>query len=438
MWRSFPVRAVEESSGDRATAASRRLADRFQKGGGVVGQVHDDKSKAFDSVREYVLAYAALLESGDPSIALCNTVEVQSLAGRTIGLIVLPMHPLRVAWYAAYDNLVLHAAFEQDQKAKAIRDELQCLDAAMFPAFLPNPTGGSFVFADTLGFHAVGMVPDADKEPKSAVALLARALGEGESMDAAPTVGGQSARVVGDEIVKYLDCHDTSRLLHVHALRAGDGLTIARSLGHVHDRLRRADDEDASEEDARGAPVFALEMYPSQEQRGIAGRFIAEARERRRSGAGVVSTDDQWMLESLSLPGGVNVPRLRWARKYGPDPQTAAHIAVAFDTFESQVVLDERERSSDGPFRVFGLLSFYERDFAAKPLPIWRSTIPLAKDGEKHPSERRHTERLETLATRYTGHCGATLRRRKWKAAAAAHRGLTRKGRRPRGTPPAL
>ncbi len=386
---------------NRAIAASRRLADYVCKSNSVVGHIYDDNAKAFDSVKEYIRAWTLLLESGDPSMALCNTVEVQSLAGRMIGLIVLPMHPLRVAWHAAYDNLVLHAAFEQDQKAKTIRDELLCLDGAMFPAFLPNPAGGSFIFADTLGFHAVGMVPDTDKEPKAAVAILASALGEGASMDNAPTVGGQSAKVVGDEIIKYLDCHNTSRLLHVHALRAGDGLTIARSLGHVHDHLHRADDEDGlsvdSEEESREAPIFSLEMYPSEEQRGIAGRFIVEARERRRSGAGVVSTDDRWMLESLSLPGGVNRPKLRWARKDRTEPETAAHVAVAFDTFESHVVSDGQEPSNDGPFHAFGLLSFYKRDFTTKPTPMWHSTIPPAKDGEKHPSERMHTERLARL-----------------------------------------
>lgn len=395
---------------ERAVVASRRLADRVRKGGSVVGHVYDDKAKAFDAVREYIRAWTALLESGDPALALCNTVEVQSLAGQIIGLIVLPTHPLRVAWHAAYDNLVFHAAFEQKQPAKAVRDELQCLDGAMFPAFLPNRTGGSFVFADTLGFHAVGMVPDADKEPKAAVAILARALGEGEAMDAAPTVGEQSAEVVGAEIGKYLDCHNTSRLLRVHALRAGDGLTIARALGRVHDRRDRADAEDASEEESQGAPAFLLEMYPSQEQRGIAGRFIAEARERRRSGAGVVAADDQWMLESVSLPGGVNMPRLRWARKNGPDPQTAAHIAVAFDTFESQVKLDEQARP-DGMFHAFGLLSFYERTFDTQPAPQWRSRVALAKDGEKHPSERMHTDRLERLQRAIQGavarHVGA-------------------------------
>ena len=394
------------SAWTRAANASRRMAQRFADGGGAA-QVYDDRSKSFELVRDYVLAWTALLDGGDPSLTLCNTVEVQSLSGRTIGLIVLPAHPLRMAWHAAYDSLLLHAAFDEEQPSRKVQDEFRGLDGAMFPAFLPSPdTGGTFVFADTLGFHAVGMVPDHDKEPKAAVAILARALGEKDSSSTAPTLGGQSAAVLGDEIVKYLDCHDASRLLRVHALRAGDGLTIARSLGRVHEHYRpstggedpAADATWQSDEESRTTTQsFSLELYPSSEQRGIAGRFIAEAREKRRSGAGVLSPEDRWMLESTSLPGGVNMPRLRWARKSGEDPETAAHLAVAFDTFDSQVVPEAGKSRKSDPFQAFGLLSFYERNYANTPTPLWRSTIPQAGDGERHPSERGHSERLGRL-----------------------------------------
>jgi hypothetical protein len=383
---------------DRASNASRRLAERFAVCSGV-GQIYDEKSKVFDTVvKEYLLAWAALLEEADPSLALVNTVEIQTLSGRTIGLIVLPSHPLRVAWHVAYDNLVLHAAFEQGAAATEIRDEFLLLDGAMFPAFLPGlGDGGSFVFADTLGFHAVGMVPDHDREPKAAMAILARALGESETADTVPTVGRQSAQVLGNEIIKYIECHDTSKLLHIHALRPGDGLTVARSLGTVHERYRQATHEDDPDEsEQKIAPAFVLELYPSQEQRGVAGRFIAEAREKRRSGAGVLSTEDRWMLESLSLPGGMNLPKLRWARKGEADPKTPAHIAVAFDTFESRVVPD-RSAPRSRPLFAYGLLSFFEREYRSTPSPLWRSAILVSADGEKHPSDRTHTERLVRL-----------------------------------------
>ena len=384
----------------RALAASHRMVTRFRAVGGV-GQIYDDRT--FDVPQEYLRAWIALLRAEDPQLAIAHTIEVQSLSGRTIGLVVLPAHPLRVAWFAAYDNLVLHTAFKLDQRPKDIREEFAGLDGAMFPAFLPNPQGGAFVFADTLGFHAVGMVPDSDKEPKAALAILARALGDADSTAAAPTVGRQSAKVLGDEIVKYMECHEKARLLHIHALRAGDGLTVARSLGEVHGHCVQDTDDEEAEEAPGAAPVFSLNLYPSFEQRGIAGRFISEAREKRRSGAGVLSTEDRWMLESLSLPGGVNMPRLRWARKepnepgLPAEPRTAAHLAIAFDTFESRVVADVDESPESHPYHAFGLMSFYERQYASLPSPLWRNAAPTPTEGEKHPSRRVHTEMLARL-----------------------------------------
>jgi DNA phosphorothioation-dependent restriction protein DptH len=395
-----PFPAKNSAAWDRAVTANRRMAERFAAAGGSVGQIYDETSTLFNTVvKEYLLAWSALLEDGDPELSLANTVEVQSLSGRTIGLVVLPSHPLRVAWLTAYDNLVLYTGFDQEQKAPEIRKELAILDGAMFPAFLPGlERGTSFVFADTLGFHAVGMVPDFDKEPKAAIAILARALGESEAADSAPTVGKHSAAILGNEVVKYLDCHNTSRLLHVHALRPGDGLTVARALGRVHEQYQHAAGEDLDDTAPMAAPGFVLELYPSEGQRAIAGRFIAEAREKRRTGAGVLAPEDQWMLESLGLPGGVSLPRLRWARKNEQEPQTAAHLAVAFDTFESRVVQQAPNGAPKArPLYAFGMLSFFDRRYSSDPAPEWSSTIPDSNEGEKHPSDRAHSDRLVRL-----------------------------------------
>ena len=267
---------ASDSVCERAVKASRRMAERIATCGGGVGQIYDQKSKVFETIiKEYLLAWAALLEEGDPSLSLANTVEIQSLSGqKTIGLIVLPAHPLRVAWHVAYDNLMFHTRFEQNMAPRDIRDELAALDGAMFPAFLPGLVDdSSFVFADTLGFHTVGMVPDHDREPKAAVAILARALGESEAADSVPTVGKQSAHVLGKEILKYIECHDTSRLLHIHALRPGDGLTVARSLGQVYRQFHPVvGEEDVDDGEHKSSPAFVLELYPSKEQRGVAGR----------------------------------------------------------------------------------------------------------------------------------------------------------------------
>ena len=388
----------QQSSWDRALAASRRMAKQFNLPGGGVAQVYDDnRPKRFEAAKEFILAWTALLdaETSDPRWALINTVEVQSQSGKSLGLIVPPSHPLRVAWHSAYDNLVFHAAFDENCRANQVREEFRSLDGAMFPAMLPGLNEHeSFVFADTLGFYAVGMVLDCDMEPKATLAILSRVLAESEASEAAPTVGKQSATVLGNEFVRYLSCHYDSRLLHVHAVRAGDGLTVSRALGHVIKEF----EGDSDEEDLdSGAPSFVLEFYPSPDRRGVAGRFIAESAEKRRRGAGVVAGDDRWMLESRSLPGRVQLPKLRWARKEKSHPETPAHLTAAFDTFESRVTFEAATGETRIPLHAFGMLSFFCRKYADSPIPSWRSVISVADKGEKHPSERGHTDRLSRL-----------------------------------------
>ena len=388
-----------EAYWERAAVATRRFQAHLGATKGTVAQCYDDQSRWFDAVvKEYMLAWAALLEQGRPELALVNTVEVQALSGRLLGLIVLPSHPLRVAWHVAYDNLALHARFAEGVSPSDARGDLSALDGALFPAFLPRADGdGTFVFADMLSFHAVAMVLDRDSEPKASVALLARAIGDvGELGSQVPTVGNQSAQVLGQEIVRYVESHYRSSALRVHALRAGDGFTVARALGFVHKHFE-GDEGEADDllETGRGGPCFMLEFFPSQEQRGIAGRFIAEAREKRRTGTGVVASEDHWMLESVGLPGGLSTPRLRWARKSEDSPRSAAHLAVGFDTFDSRVTLAlEGGRASSRPAYAFGLLSFFERVYSGSPSPLWCSRVPPTGEGEKHPSDRTHSERL--------------------------------------------
>lgn len=383
----------------RLEAACKKMITRFGDFGGV-GQVYDDGAKGFEHVEEYLRAWTALFgEATDHTLALANTVEVQSQSGRLLGLIVLPSHPLRVAWHVAYDTLALHAAFTEGQSAADVRKEFGALDGAMFPAMLPGlGPDHTFVFADTLGFHAVGMVRDSAREPKATVAILRRAMGNKEDTKegTVPRAGTRSAEVLGAEIVKYLECHEACHTLHVHALRAGDGRTVVRALGEAR---RAVEERQQQREKASETPLsFVLELYPSSSalRTGVVGRFIAECQEMRRRRAGTVHDRDRWLLDSVNLPGGLTKPQLRWARKGAIDPDRPSHLAVAFDTFESQVEPDDAHVATR-PFHAFGLLSFLDRQYRGGPTPSWRGALPAWSDGDKHPSNRTHTDRLMRL-----------------------------------------
>ena len=385
----------------RAANATRRLADRFGEVGGV-GQTYDDRASDFRGVQEYLRAWIDLLNNGDPVISLASTVEVRSLSDQLIGLIVLPAHPLRIAWLAAYDNLVFHARFEQGQQHHQIIKEFAALDGALCPAFLPGPEPESptLVFADTLGFHAAAMAPDNDPEPKATAAVLSRALEPRESEEFSPTLGARSAQIVGAEIIKYLECHHPVRLFHLNALRAGDGLTVVRALGDVRKRRREdsASDEETVEavEDAPEDIRFSVQFFSSASRRSASARFLAESTEKRRRGAGDRAEQDRWVFESSSHRSGITQPVLRWARREEELPETMAHVAVAFDTFESAVELSETIEAAP-PHHAFGLLSFYDRQYSAAPTPRWTSANWPGTEGEKHPSRRSHTETLTSL-----------------------------------------
>jgi hypothetical protein len=100
------------------------------------------------------------------------------------------------------------------------------------------------------------------------------------------------------------------------------------------------------------------------------------------------------MLESVRRPGDVTLPRLSWARRMFPVPETPAHLALAFDFLSSRLECRPIEDLRKGLLEVHGLALTPERWFEPKPIPRWISVVPTAPDGEKHPSNRVFSERL--------------------------------------------
>lgn len=395
--------SVKKAIWNRALGASRRIATEVFADIGGAGQLYDQNMPRYKNiVTEYLRSWIALLRIGKPDLALAQTVEVRSQAGSLLGLIVLPAHPLRMAWHAAYDNLLLHAVLREGLEPGEVRNEMKNLDGAAFPAFLPGTERGrSFVFGDMLGFHAVGMVVDNDEEPKGSLAVLNRAMGGSEEGPVVPAMtGSESVAVLANEVCKYLHSHRATRILHVHALRAGDGATVVRALGDASrmDANKRSQQQTPpAPTDARSGLAYVLELYPSRQERrrGIAGRFISEAQEKRRRGSGTVEQRDRWMLQSTERPGGTIIPNLRWARKETMDPDSAAHVAFAFDTFDAQV--QHRPAGVKRPFHAYGLMSFFDRRYYTQPIPRWEATVPYWQRGELHPAARAHSERLKKL-----------------------------------------
>ena len=188
---------------------------------------------------------------------------------------------------------------------------LKSLDGSYVPAYLPGlKDGSSFVFGDMIGFYTAAMICDDEPEPQATIAQMARCL-SAAAYDVAPSVGLTTASAIAREVNKYIDLHPQYGMLRLHALRPGDGLTIARALGLT---LSGESTEDVSLEQGLNRPSYLLNLFPSPESANsrVVGRFLSETAERRRAGAGAVALEDRWMLETFET-NGMTVPRLKWA-----------------------------------------------------------------------------------------------------------------------------
>jgi DNA phosphorothioation-dependent restriction protein DptH len=312
----------------------RKLRDETRERGGFWARIWAGNLKPLEDV---INTWLTVLEDCSPDLALAETIEVQSLSGQTVGLIVLPSHPLRLAWHQAYDQLARHARYEKPLEPKRIIEALQLLNAEHVPSILPGlEPNQRFVYADMLGFQATAMVSDQDPEPKAAVARMLKCLGSTEP-ERLTSGGLQISHVLGREITRYIEFHDlvksSNGLVLLHAFRPGDSATVARALGTAFEKKSVGSDDDE-----RNWPLrFNLELFPADPSSDVTGSFLVDLVERNRTGAAGIVAEDRWMLQSQTHPSGLTFPRLRWARKDDKLPTKAAHLAIAFDSFQTEV-----------------------------------------------------------------------------------------------------
>lgn len=207
---------------------TRTLASQAVKRCGFMGIIHRENRASTD----YVNAWISILDDiKEPELCLAHTLEVQHQSGGTIGIIVLPLHPIRVAWHQAYDELAYHARYNENLTPKRVIEALETLDGSYFPMFLPGLNlGESFIFGDTLAFYSAAMIRATEREPQAAIALMARCFGSIDS-DIAPTLSSSTSSAIAREITRYCELHSKYRLLKINAVHPGDGLTVIKSLG---------------------------------------------------------------------------------------------------------------------------------------------------------------------------------------------------------------
>jgi hypothetical protein len=198
----------------------------------------DDELRA--QARGYVQSYRRALDTADAETrsALLTmdtlTVRVSTATDDVHGLVLLPTHPLRLAWVAAHDQLLRGWADEVVQVGKSKSDRAGRIDIAMVsrisPANLPfitvDQAGNRFVYAEELTYGSALYLPPALAEPQSVSDVICGAIDvirENTDLTA-------SAHSLGDRIRSYRSAHPGTGTLRIMAVNPGSGGVLRKAL----------------------------------------------------------------------------------------------------------------------------------------------------------------------------------------------------------------
>lgn len=198
-----------------------------------------------ERVRRYAKAYRELLGSTDPE-GLPWALRIDTLqltifhpGGRPqTAVLVLPLHPLRLLWYAAYADLLEHwrselakTALKRERARRVEAAAVERLAPLNLPMFVLGPDDRVHVFAQNLGLYLGAALPPETQEPARTLAELASAIGLPPDLVNATDFPLDK---LGRELVEYRRLHPYTDTLRLSVSNPGDGYQVALALQELY------------------------------------------------------------------------------------------------------------------------------------------------------------------------------------------------------------
>jgi hypothetical protein len=216
--------------------------------------------------RGYVSAYRRALEGPDEEtrIALLAmdtlTIRVGTTTDEVHGLVLLPTHPLRLAWVAAHDQLLRGWAEEtvragKTRPARASRidfDLVSRLSPANLPFIAVDSDGKPFVYAEELTHGSALYLPPTTDEPQSDADVICRVIDvPRDSVEL--TI---SADALGDRFRSYNNAHPGTAAIRIMAVNPGSGALLRMALTPLV-MPRAASDDDSLPTEPQRVEIIA-------------------------------------------------------------------------------------------------------------------------------------------------------------------------------------
>lgn len=293
----------------------------------------NDESRSL--IFDYLASYRRALESANDeqtkaSLQALDTVSIGIGIDRATSshvTVVLPLHPIRLAWLASYDGLTREWAEEMLDRVDTASERRDLIDfdglARIAPTNVPfsiiTPMNELNVYFDELTFGLGLLLPVGHAAPEVLASTTCTVLG----LVRASTSMSSDARMIADRLAEYRKAHQESKALRVAALHPGDGAVLADALASyleddIHDG-HRLDLIAYGDADRYADPLSALTR-------------LQVSRENQRLRTSVVDATSEDDVEAprakqspLFPPIGAS---LRPARRVGSDGESI-HVSIA-------------------------------------------------------------------------------------------------------------
>lgn len=216
-------------------------------------EVVDWDDDLLSQARGYLQSYRRALDGADPDaqavLLAMDTlaIRVGTTTDEVQGLVLLPTHPLRLAWVAAHDQLARGWAAEAARAGRSASARASLIDfdlvSRLSPANLPFITvgldGNPFVYAEELTYGSALYLPPATGEPQSAADVICRVIDvQHDSVDL--TV---SADALGNRFRSYRSAHPGTSAMRVMTVNPGSGALLRKALAPLVLPAAAGDDE---------------------------------------------------------------------------------------------------------------------------------------------------------------------------------------------------
>ena len=267
-------------------------------------------------------------------------------ASRLVGLLLSPLHPVRLLWHVAHEALIrdwIKRVGEKSVKAVLPKPEIALqLDGGNCPAFLAA-AGSMFYYFESPFFFWPLYINAQEEDPHRVAALIRWSLGLGtlETLTAGQNI---AAEALSQRLQAYLELHDYVRTLKVDAVNCGDGQMLVRALAELADRDSGGDSEGEYPSEAAPPRSYEIRLYGPPPIHQI-GAFFDECAGQRRRGQGLPQKLDRLFRQGENFLR----PHLFWAKRElkeiaaanGKAPEEA-HLSFITEYFRVQPALLEQ------------------------------------------------------------------------------------------------